>query len=984
MAELRSIEEKWQRRWYEEGIFNAEPKPNMPKFFITVAYPYVSGAPHIGHGRTFTIGDVLARYKRAKGYNVLYPIAWHITGTPIQSVADRIAKGDPEDLKLYEWYVSLYVEDKDEVRRILDSFRDPWNIAKFFASMYEVDFKRMGFSMDFRRKFTTGDPEYNAFIIWQYERFREGGYVVQGSHAVLYSPDEGQAVGEHDIRGGDVINVEIVEFNLVKFRLGNQYLVAATLRPETIYGVTNLWVNPRGSYVVAQVDGEEWIISSTAAWKLRYQDHEVKIMGELRGKDLVGRLVRVPLVNREVPILPGDFVDEETATGVVYSVPAHAPYDYVALMEIKRNREVAEKYGISSLVRDLEPISIIKVQGYGKYPAKDAVERLGITGLGDRDKLDEATRIIYREEFYGGYMRENTPLQGMSVREARERTIELLREAGAWGRMYEVEPRRVYTRSGNRVIVAIIRDQWFLNYSDAKWKERAIEHLKAMRIVPEKYRKSIEDTINWLTMRPCARKRGLGTRLPWDPDWVIEALSDSTIYMAIYTIMHRLKSRLGEKLRDYVMRIYGTKGSSESLSAVVDLFNFIFLGQGDAARLSAIYGVAPEELIKMREEFLYWYPVDVRHSGIDLVTNHLTFFIMHHVAIFPREHWPRAITLNDYVIREGARMSRSLGNVLPLPEVYRRYSADLFRLHTLFSADLDTTLDWREDDVANTASRLQRFWVLVNEIIKKPKPREVEPSLITRWLLSRINRAIVEAESSLESMSTRNYVLRAFFDLLGTYERYLEVSSAVGISDEEVAWASWYLLERWVKLIQPVMPHIAEEIWHRMGNNTFVSLEAWPQADSSMINEELEVGFEVVERTLEDIREVLSTTRIKPSKVYLYVGPQDAFYEMVKEVSVMVDQGKPIGDIIRTLASQGRYRELSDKVPSIVNKYIDGTIPRRVPSREIELSIFRELEKYLSRRINATVHVQDATKPSYDPSNRARNSLPGRPAIYIE
>ncbi|WP_243675649.1 hypothetical protein [Vulcanisaeta distributa] len=178
------------------------------------------------------------------------------------------------------------------------------------------------------------------------------------------------------------------------------------------------------------------------------------------------------------------------------------------------------RYGIKEVVESIEPISIIKLPNYGRYPAKDVVEKLGVKDQGDKEKLDEATRIVYREEFYNGVMKENTLFPGLSVNEARERTIKALSEQGAWGgRMYELEPRKVYTRSGNPVIAAVIKDQWFLNYGNPEWKAKAFKCLNSMRIIPEKYRKNFEDVFNWLSMRPCARKRGvrhetaLGSRL---------------------------------------------------------------------------------------------------------------------------------------------------------------------------------------------------------------------------------------------------------------------------------------------------------------------------------------------------------------------------------------------------------------------------------------------------------------------------------------
>ncbi|BDR92307.1 leucine--tRNA ligase [Vulcanisaeta souniana] len=992
LREIREIEKKWQREWYGNGIFNADPRPNKPKYFITVPYPYVSGSPHIGHGRTFTIGDIIARYKRARGFNVLFPIAWHITGTPIQSVADRIMKGDPEDIKLYSWYVSLYVDDPNKVKEILSTFTNPWNIAQFFASVYIRDFMSMGYSMDFRRQFTTGDPDYNAFIIWQYHKLREAGYITQGSHVVLYSPDENQAVGEHDIRGGDEITIDILEFNLVKFKLegSDEYLVAATLRPETIYGVTNVWIHPSIDYVIASINGERWVVSKPAAWKLSYQGYDVKVVGSIRGEELIGKYVVAPLINRRVPILPASFVDENTGTGIVYSVPAHAPYDYVALMDLKKDEKTLSRYGIKELVESIEPISIIKLPNYGKYPAKDVIEKLGVKDQNDREKLDEATRIVYREEFYSGTMKENTLFPGLSVDEARERTIRALSGQGAWGKMYELEPRKVLTRSGNLVIAAVIKDQWFLNYGNPEWKTKAFKCLNTMKIIPERYRKNFENVFNWLSMRPCARKRGLGTRLPWDPDWIIESLSDSTIYMAYYTIAHRIKSSgLDKRLGEFAKRVIESKGTdSEALNAIMTFFDYILLGKGDPGNVAELFGTDREFIEDMRKEFDYWYPVDERHSGPDLIGSHLSFFVFHHVAIFPERHWPRSMTFNEYVIREGMKMSRSLGNVLPLPYVPKYYGTDLTRLYLASVTDLDTTLDWREDDVASTAGRLMRFWGLVNDIIKEGKPsREIDIkhlSIVTQWLISKVNKTVRDSAIDMENENIRGYSLKAFFDMLSSVEKYLDVANAIGINRDEIRWVLWYVIERWVKLLQPVIPHMAEELWHRMGNNTFVSLEPWPEYDEALINDELDIALDLVEKAIDDVQEILRVTKIAPRAVHLYVGPSSEYYQVVNGAIRLINEGKTMGETIRAIVSNPEYRRMADRVANLVSKVIDGTIPRKIVSRDMELRVFRELSGYIKSRINTDVVVQDATNPTYDPSNKARSSLPGRPAIYVE
>ena len=114
MSEFTKYEKKWQKRWKKDKIFEADPDPKRKKFFLTVPYPYVNGALHIGHGRTYTIGDIIARYKRMQGFNVLFPMASHMTGTPLQGMVDRIVAGDPKAIEQYKRDLRLYFDTEDE------------------------------------------------------------------------------------------------------------------------------------------------------------------------------------------------------------------------------------------------------------------------------------------------------------------------------------------------------------------------------------------------------------------------------------------------------------------------------------------------------------------------------------------------------------------------------------------------------------------------------------------------------------------------------------------------------------------------------------------------------------------------------------------------------------------------------------------------------------------------------------------------------
>ncbi|MGZ4883393.1 MAG: class I tRNA ligase family protein, partial [Halobacteriota archaeon] len=312
LDEIRAIERKWQDRWFGDKIF--EPKSAGPKkYFLTTPYPYTSGPQHIGHTRTYNVADIHARFMRMNGHNVLWPMAWHITGTPILAISSCIARREGATIALYKNYVRLYEDDESRVEQIVNSFVDPWNIANYFAEKIAPDFKKMGFSIDWSRQFTTGDLVYNQFIRWQYGKLMELGLIVRGQHPVLFCTIDQNAVGEDDIAGGDVEKISIDEYVGIKFSLDDAYVVTASLRPETVFAVTNLWVAPDATYVKAYVDGEVWIVSHQSASKLRYQRREVTVIQEIQGKSLLGAHCVSPL-GRKIPILPASFVDSDHGT----------------------------------------------------------------------------------------------------------------------------------------------------------------------------------------------------------------------------------------------------------------------------------------------------------------------------------------------------------------------------------------------------------------------------------------------------------------------------------------------------------------------------------------------------------------------------------------------------------------------------------------------------------------------------------------------
>jgi len=950
---IREIERKWQKEWKEKKVFEADPRPDKPGFLFTIPYPYTSGPLHIGHGRTYAVGDVFARYFRMKGYNVLFPMAFHITGTPIEAISAKIRRNDPKTWELYKSYVSLYVEDPKEVERIVSKFVEPMEVAKFFSSVISRDFDALGCSIDWRRKFTTGDPEYNAFVSWQFLKLREKGYITQGTYPLLFCPAEGQAVGEDDIMGGDEIAAEVQEFIGIKFRTKDgKVLLASTLRPETIFGVTNVWVHPEGSYVELSLKGERWIVSERAAEKLKLQGWEFEVVRKFKGRELVGLKVKAPN-GSEVPVLPALFVDVNNATGIVYSVPAHAPFDYAALMDVKRE---PEKFGVPrELVETIEPIHIIDVPKYGEFPAKEAVEKRGIRSQEELSKLEEATKEIYKAEFYGGVLVVG-PFAGTKISEVKEKVVSWLMKRKDAVPVYEVTAKRlpVRCRCGAEVLVAVLPDQWFLDFNAPGWKEKARKALNRMEIVPEIYRRLFEDTIEWLDKRPCARKRGIGTRLPFDPEWIIESLSDSTIYMAFYTVIHHIR-RL--------------KLSKEALKP--EFWDYVFLGKGDPEQLSKNIGISAEDLRKMREEFLYWYPLDQRHTMIAHITNHLSFSIFHHVAIFEERHWPRRFTLNEPVIREGVKMSKSKGNVIPLVEVPRHYSADWFRLYMVSAADLSTVLDWREAGVRTVGNSLRRFYELVDQILSKSETSSSEENgILERWIASRMNSAVKEVDEMFSSFRPRDAAIRGFFIALRDMETYIRYGGGNFRLLRD-------LLDKWIRILAPVIPHLAEEIWHRLGHKDFVSLAPWPEVDEKAIDPEIEIAYQVVEDTIEDANNVLKVLKEKPETLKIIVAPEWK-YQVMEDLK----QLKPPIDVKDAMSIARNFlKEKGKEARDLVMEFVKAQGAWKNAGREMEMHMLEALRQMIAEKTGVrTVIIERAESTKEE---RASRALPGKPALVF-
>ncbi len=960
MSQTKQIEQKWQQRWEAAHLFEADPDPKREKKFVTFPFPYMNGPLHVGHTFTASRVDAYARFKRMQGYNVLWPWSWHWTGQPLLGASQRVARGD-------QAYIKVLREVDGVPDAELAKFVDPLYMAQYYTNEGRNAVKSVGFSVDWRREFTTVMPTFQKFVEWQYRNLREKGYVTRGTHPVVWCPKDQSPTGDHDRQSGEGVTPE--EYTLIKFKLDEKtFLPAATFRPETIYGVTNMWINPDAAYVEADVNGECWIISEEAAEKLKEQERKVTVKRTFKGAELIGKSFESPVTGQKFPILPGWFVNPKIATGVVYSVPAHAPYDYLALRDLQQKPEVLSQFGVDpEMVKAIKPVSIIKIEGFGDYPAIEIVEQMGLKDQND-PKGEEATNEIYKKEFHTGKLKDNCgPYAGKSIREAKDILISDFKKTGVFESMYDLKS-PVVCRCMTQCVVKILSDQWFLNYSDPNWKQLAHEAVAQMNIYPETAKTWFNTVIDWLREWACARTTGFGTPLPWGKGWIIETLSDSTIYMSFYTINKHIKQH---------------NIKPESLTP--EVFDYIFLGKGEVEAISKATGINPELVQAMRNEFQYWYPLDFRNSAKELVPNHLSFCIFHHAALFPRQYWPRAIGINGMLMVEGQGMHKSKGNFITMKGAVEKYGADATRCSLLLGAEGMDDPDWRADNVTELKNKFDGLMSFAGNIIDTAK--NPDDTALERWLQSQMQLRVREVTAALDELKTRTALQTALFETWNDLRWYIQRK---GNTD---AKALGEAVKDWLKMLAPFAPFMCEELWSQTGEEGFISVAKWPAYDPAKVDIAALEQENLVTDVMYDTNNILKAMKIAPKKIVYYTAAAWKWQVYLKVVEKTLAGEAKINELMKEFASDAalkpHMKDIAPMVPRIIKALTKVSGDRKANMAKIgevnEKAIIADAAAFYKDRFNAEIRVfSESDADRFDPKVRAAMAMPYQPAIYIE
>ncbi|KAH8906798.1 leucyl-tRNA synthetase [Coniochaeta sp. PMI_546] len=1084
---LISIEKKYQQIWEEDGVFQpdapsisdiplhsitaAELREKYPKFFGTIAYPYMNGRLHVGHAFSVSKIEFTAGWSRMEGKRVLWPLGYHCTGLPIKASADKLIK----EVKMFGRDFENYKEEESVLedappahrqtkedptkfaakkgkaaakqvkmkyqfqimeavgipREEIHLFADPQYWLEFFPPLCKRDLTNFGARIDWRRQFVTTDanPYYDAFVRWQMIRLKELKKVKFGKRYTIYSIKDGQPCMDHDRSEGEgvtpqeytALKLKVLEWSpkaaeTLKNRIPEDaevFLVPATLRPETMYGQTCCFVGPKLSYGVFKVSEKTYyIMTERGAKNMAYQqifekEGVIDKAADLVGSDIVGTLVNAPLsLHKEgVRVLPMESVLPTKGTGVVTSVPSDSPDDYATVTDLAKK---AEYYGIKKEWAELEIFPIIDTPSYGDLCAPFLVKKLKISSPKDAKQLQEAKELAYKEGFYQGVLKVGD-FKGEKVEVAKPKVRQQLIEAGLAFAYAEPE-NKVVSRSGDECSVALM-DQWYLDYGEESWRKQALDYVEnGLNTYSNDTKHAFTGVLNWLNQWACARTYGLGSKLPWDPTFLVESLSDSTIYMSYYTIAHYLHKDLFG--REKGLANVGPEQMTD------DVWDYIFCRRELSDELIAQSKIPKETLEAMRRSFEYWYPLDLRVSGKDLIPNHLTFALYNHIALFPKEYWPQGFRANGHLMLNGEKMSKSTGNFMTLDDVTKKYSADAARIALADAGDGIQDANFEEDVADAAVLRLFNNKEWCEEMVKDTELRTGELNDFQDVLFdNEMNSLVAEAKKAYQETSYKLALKAAYYDFSNARDFYREACNAAGIKMHKDLVLKYIELQALVMTV--ITPHWSEYIWLEILKKPETIQKAlYPEVPAA--KPALTAAREYVRNTSSNINSAESTQQKraakgklstfdpkKPKKLTVFVTDrfpawQEKYIDLVRENWDTATNSQKIDDkeLNGRIGKMGEMKKAMPFVQSLKKRLRDGEPASSVLERKLAfdekktlVAMVPGLKRTAGLAVVDIVEVAEGSKKGLNlldgrevdvTAPVADSAVPGQPSFFFE
>ncbi|MDE1869286.1 MAG: class I tRNA ligase family protein, partial [Candidatus Micrarchaeota archaeon] len=431
---------------------------------------------------------------------------------------------------------------------------------------------------------------------------------------------------------------------------------------------------------------------------------------------------------------------------------------------------------------------------------------------------------------------------GMRVEEAKKFIIRYMDEERISDRLYDLSVKPIFCRCGTEVVVRAVKGQWFIDYGNPEWKALAKKCVDQMMTAPQEYKRELPAIIDWLDARPCVRRRGFGTKFPFDETWTIEALSDSTMYMAFYPIAENINK--GVITKDQLNDAF---------------FDYVYLGKGDMDKAANGSQMSVDTLNKVRHDFTSRYPLDLNVGGIEHKSVHFPFSIFTHTAILPEEQWPKGIFLNWHVVSEGEKMSKHKGNTVYWDQAIKELGSDAVRLYVSYGANQWSDFDWKAVNAERHSKQVQEYSAKAQRLLSSSESKEAE--IIDTWLASKLNSRIDEVTASMDSFEIRKTIQVAFYEMNNDLSWYEQRG---GKNNELVK----QFLSTQASMLYPFMPDVSAEVLKQMNKEPLQN--GWPTSNKSLINKKSEDIEKSVAGTMDDIRNIVKLVK-NGKELYLYV-----------------------------------------------------------------------------------------------------------------
>lgn len=802
----QQIEAKWQRVWDEQETFRVTEDPARPKYYCLEMFPYPSGRIHMGHVRNYAIGDVIARYKMMRGFNVLHPMGWDSFGLPAENAA--IERG-----------VHPHIWTRE-------------NIAYMRAQL-----KRMGLSYDWSREVTTCEPDYYRWNQWLFLRFYEKGLAYKKRSAVNWCPSCETVLANEQVEDGRcwrcdsvVVQKELEQwfFKITQYAeellqgceqlpawparvlamqrnwIGKSVGVEAdfplaeplpdlpairifTTRQDTIFGATFMSLAPESPLVERLIAGrpEAAAVREFVA-RVSRQEKAVRTAADREKEGMfTGAYAINPFTHAKIPIWVANFVLYEYGTGAIMAVPAHDQRDF----------EFATKYGI--------PVRLV-IQNPGGTPA-------------------EPLSAAYEDAV--GTLVNSAQFSGLGVAEGKAKIADYV-EAG---------------RFGKRTVNYRLRD-WGVSRQRYWGTPIPIIYCKACGTVPVPDDKlpvelpkdvpftgkgssplaRVEQFVHVL----CPKCGGAGRR---ETD-TMDTFVDSSWYFLRYCSPREGARPLDPAKATHWMAVDQYIGGIEH--AVLHLLYARFFTKA----------VRDLGLIKVDEPFT------------SLLTQGMvckeTYRCEEHGWLFPddltgseKEGWRCGKCGKPAEKGRVEKMSKSRKNVVDPEHLIATHGADTARLFSLFAAPPEKDLEWNDAGVEGASRFLARVWRLIDDLQwtfdSRFVSQEILPGNMTQYgleLRRLTHRTIKKVTEDIEREFQFNTAIAALMEFVNGLYKCAPGAKVTLRGDVEVLRKS---IEALLLLLSPFAPHIAEELWALTGHATGLARQCWPAYDGALIQEEV-------------------------------------------------------------------------------------------------------------------------------------------------